>query len=190
MSMSTPVDLIGHSWGGFVALRLTMDHPEIVRSVSLFEPIISSLSQDHELFAAEMQNMDEVARQIEIGDRAMAARLFMRVWGDGRPWADLPEALRDACTHGIAHVVASQPALMLDSTNSMQPQALANISVPVTVIDGERSPDLAHAIQDTLASRIPGATRVTIAGAGHMGPISHAADVAAAIRENLARAAG
>ena len=38
-----PVNLVGHSYGGFVAAYLTADHPELVRTLVLVEPAIATL---------------------------------------------------------------------------------------------------------------------------------------------------
>ncbi|HEY0608611.1 MAG TPA: alpha/beta hydrolase, partial [Chitinophaga sp.] len=38
-----PVHLVGHSYGAFTALSTTIDHPELVRSLSLGEPPVMSL---------------------------------------------------------------------------------------------------------------------------------------------------
>jgi pimeloyl-ACP methyl ester carboxylesterase len=43
-------------------------------------------------------------------------------------------------------------------------------------------------VQDGIAARMPNARRVTLDGAGHMGPITHAAEVATEIRKTLALA--
>jgi lipase len=34
-----PVDVIGHSFGGTVALRLAVERPDLVRSLVLIEPV-------------------------------------------------------------------------------------------------------------------------------------------------------
>src|SRR6186713_2491392 len=40
-----PVHLVGHSYGAFTALLTTIDHPELVRSLTLGEPPVASLLQ-------------------------------------------------------------------------------------------------------------------------------------------------
>ncbi len=35
-----PVDIIGHSFGGTVALRMALERPDLVRSLTLVEPVI------------------------------------------------------------------------------------------------------------------------------------------------------
>jgi len=38
-----PVDLVGHSYGGFISAFLAADHPDLVKSLVLVEPAISTL---------------------------------------------------------------------------------------------------------------------------------------------------
>ena len=53
--LTEPMDLIGHSFGATVAMRLAMEHPEMVRSVTMIEPVyFAPAIADHpdEMFAA------------------------------------------------------------------------------------------------------------------------------------------
>ena len=34
-----PVHLVGHSYGGFLALKLALARPDLVRSIAVFEPV-------------------------------------------------------------------------------------------------------------------------------------------------------
>jgi lipase len=58
--------------------------------------------------------------------------------------------------------------------------------MPVLLMDGETSGDMAFAINESLAKRLPNVTCRTIAGAGHMAPLTHPAAVADEIRTFLA----
>ena len=186
--VTEPVDLIGHSFGGVLSLLIALHRPEMVRSLSLFEPVLMAIAREDapDQHQWNRNHMAEVDAHIEAGDPAMGARLFLRVWGDGRPWDALPEELRKAATRLIPFIGASQPALAEDNAGIIP--RLGEIDVPCVLMDGGQSPALMHVVQDGLAARLPRARRVTFADAGHMGPITHAAEVAAEIRKTLAEA--
>ncbi len=186
--VTEPVDLIGHSFGGVLSLLIALEAPEMVRSLSLFEPVLMAISREDapDLHQWNSAHMDEINAHIDAGNPAMGARLFLRVWGDGRPWDTLPEELQKVATRLIPFIGASQPALSDDNAGLIP--RLGQINVPCVLMDGGQSPALMKTVQDGLAARIPTARRVTLATAGHMGPITHARDVAAEIRKTLAEA--
>jgi lipase len=62
---------------------------------------------------------------------------------------------------------------------------LESLGVPVLLIEGGASPPVIGAIHAELARRLPMATRLSVAGAGHMVPITHPEPVAAAIAAHL-----
>ena len=45
-SVSGPQDLVGHSFGGCIALRIVTLRPDLVRSLVLFEPVFFGFLQD------------------------------------------------------------------------------------------------------------------------------------------------
>ena len=184
--LTEPVDLIGHSLGALVSLHLALERPEMVRSLSLFEPVLMSIADEDDKTEAAWNHalMDEVAAAVAQGDPETAARTFMRVWGDGRKWADLPQELREGSTQRIEFIGTGHPRIGWDlrQINSR----LGQINVPAVLMDGLASPRMIQIVQDGIAARIPGARRVTIEGAGHMGPITHAAEVAREIAVTLA----
>lgn len=185
--LTEPMDLIGHSYGGLLAVRIALERPDLVRSLSLFEPVLMSIAATDapELAAWSDDHMGQVNAHVVSGDPAMGARLFLRLWGDGRPWDTLPEDLREGSTRRIGFIVSSQPAIAQDNRDLVS--RLGQIKVPVLVMDGGKSPDVMKVVQDGLAARIGNARRVSFEDLGHMGPISHPVLVASEIRKNIAR---
>jgi len=169
------VDLMGHSFGATVALRLAVERPDLVRSLVLIEPVLFAVAfaDDPGARARYEADMSGYARALAAGDTVTAAREFTAIWGDGRDWDALPEAARAALARDIPMIDAAGPALMEDVAGVLAPGALERIACPVLLLGGSASPAITEAITEGLAARLPHAARAMIGGAGHMSPITH-----------------
>jgi non-heme chloroperoxidase len=82
-----PVHLVGHSYGGFVALLVARDHPGLVRSLVLEEPgllngLITNAQDKAEaqpILDAMGTSFKETVAQLEAGNREGAIRTFLEV---------------------------------------------------------------------------------------------------------------
>lgn len=182
--LTRPTDLIGHSFGATAALRLACEHPELVRSLVLIEPVFFAVAYaDHpESKAPHLRQMAEIEAAVEAGDREAATRMFLRVWGDGRPWTELPEALRTTMMTQIDLVTAAHEEIGLDSPGLLSSGLLERLEVPTLLIEGGQSPDHIARICEGLNRRLRNSQRAVVEGAGHMLPITHARQVADRIR--------
>jgi pimeloyl-ACP methyl ester carboxylesterase len=61
--------------------------------------------------------------------------------------------------------------------------AYGALTMPVCLLGGSRSPLPARMVLDVLANALPQATRTTLAGLGHMAPVTHPQRVAASLPE-------
>ena len=185
--LTEPMDLIGHSFGATVAMRLAMEHPEMVRSVTMIEPVyFAPAIADHpdEMFAALGVN-EEFNAAWDSGDRETAARCFNRAGGDGTKWADFSPRARSYMTDRIHFVVGSAPFLEEDSAGLLKNDMFARATMPALLIKGGKSNAAAGYINDAIARRLPDATSTTIEGAGHMAPLTHPEQVAVIIQAFL-----
>ncbi len=176
-------DVIGHSFGATVALRLAVERPDLVRSLILIEPVFFAVAhQDRpEVGAALDARMMDFTSAIVAGDFETAVREFTSIWGDGTPWAAIPQEQRHLLTRQIPLIEAGGDALSKDTAGLLVGDALARISAPVLLIEGSQSPAIIRTIHDGLAARIPDSKRSVIMGAGHMVPITHADQVSAEV---------
>ncbi|SNY48741.1 Pimeloyl-ACP methyl ester carboxylesterase [Pseudooceanicola antarcticus] len=175
-----PLDVLGHSFGATVALRLAVDRPDLVRSLALYEPVFFTpafrafpgLEAHHNAQLAPYQ------QAWEAGDREGAARAFMAVWGDGRPWEALPEAQRRSFAERVHLINAIRDTNYGDPVGMLSEKRLAGLSCPVLLMDGSESPIYVSRINAALQAEMPWARRSVIEGTGHMGPLSHPGAVA------------
>lgn len=179
-----PVDLLGHSFGGTVALRLALERPELVRSLTLIEPVLFAAARAAE--AAEWPAFLATHHVVADGTAsdAEATAAFHAVWGEGE-FARLPKAQRDYMARRIRLVRAQDTALVEDSAGMLAFGRLEGLGLPVLLLEGGESPPIVGAILNELERRLPMVRRSCIAGAGHMLPITHPEDVAAEVQAHL-----
>jgi pimeloyl-ACP methyl ester carboxylesterase len=176
-----PVDLVGHSMGAVVALAMALDRPDLVRSLTLIEPVLFAATRGTPAFDRHLEEMAPFDAACRRGDHVAAARAFLAVWGVGQPWEDLPPARQRDLADRVPIVLATDEGLAGDSCGILAPGRLEGFDRSVCLVGGDRSPSVAAAILDVLQERLPDATRVTVPGAGHMVTVTHPGAVAAAI---------
>ena len=181
-----PVDVVAHSFGAAVAVKLALDHPHRVRSLTLYEPVLFGLleadSDAHGAIAEIDAIRVAVGGALADGDTDTAARRFVDFWSGDGAWAGTPEARRAPVRTRIYKVRADFRALIADRTTRAD---LERLDVPALCLSGARSPEATRRIVDVLARALPRAERRCFAGAGHLGPLTHADDVNACIVEFL-----
>ena len=183
------IDLIGHSFGGTVALRIALERPELVRSLTLCEPVIFAAARDagRPAFAAfEAQHL-QMARMGTAGQWRDATAFFHGIWGNGVAFADLPARAQHYMEARIGQIVALNPVLLGDTAGLLRYMGLEALGLPVLLIEGAESPAVIAAIHGELARRLPQVQRLVVPGAGHMVPISHAARIAPVVQAHLDR---
>ena len=179
-----PLDLIGHSFGATVALRIAVAAPEAVRSLTLIEPVLFAAAGDQ---AGADREMGAELKALLAEDRGFdAARAFLSIWGD-QPFDSLPPAFQSQMADQVRLVAETNDTLMEDKARILREGGLEGIDAPVLLIAGAESPPVIAAIAEALAERLPDVGRATVPGAGHMLPITHAAQVAGLIGVNLER---
>lgn len=177
------IDLIGHSFGAAACLRMAVEHPGLIRTLVLFEPVFFA--------AAKVNGFDieapfaKFAKALEAGDKVTATRHFIAFWEDEGRWDTLPQPQRDALTSRIDLIAAGVPALHEDNAKLLAPGRFEGIAAPVLLAEGSTTPAIASAVNSALAERLPNVARRTIEGAGHMAPLTHPAQAVALIRDHL-----
>jgi pimeloyl-ACP methyl ester carboxylesterase len=170
-----PVHLVGQSYGGAVALRIAVERPARVASLSLYEPVafhvlrtcgsdgLSALEDIRALAAY-------IGRCITTGAIRAAARRFVDYWT--APGAF--DALKREAQDGVVRYI---PKACLDFQAAIEERtpltAYRRLRVPLLLMLGEHATRATDVLGRKLAMAMnPGAIRI-VQGAGHMGPITH-----------------
>ncbi|SCL57665.1 Pimeloyl-ACP methyl ester carboxylesterase [Micromonospora citrea] len=77
--MDRPSHLVGHSYGGVVAMLAAIRRPERVGSLALIEPAALAVAADHPVVSAAL----EANRRYVAGSRSMSAEDYLRAAYDG-----------------------------------------------------------------------------------------------------------
>ena len=145
-----------HSFGGLVALRLAIEHPELIRNAVLIEPVFFTAAlQDA---PALMQEYDHEAQPyrdtLAAGDYRTAARLFNRMWTseDSPRWPELLEKTRYAMVRGIHLITPVEGVMFEDSLGLLNPGVLDRASMPILLLRGSKTHPTISAINDGLTA--------------------------------------
>lgn len=187
--VTEPMDLVGHSFGATVALRFAVEHPNLVRTLTLIEPIMISVAvrdkpEVADRMAAMMVGFD---RAIAAQDWPLAAKEFTKQFGDGRPWDSLPAATQKAISDRVHLIAEGAGGVHHDTAGVLKPGRLNRVTAPVLLIQGSQAAPVMPVIIDGLSARLPNSTAFTIEGAGHMAPITHPQETAAHMKELFSR---
>ena len=183
--------LVGHSYGGGVALRIAAMIPERIASLSLYEP--SAFHLLHVLGPrgrAAFGDIRRVARAVAdglvTGDYAAGAQTFVDYWNGPGSWEAMKPELQADVTRYVPKACLDFHALFEED---MLRSAYGTFRFPVLIMSGEFAPAPTRVVAGGLAELIPGAVHARIAGAGHMGPCTHAEAVNARILAHIGKAA-
>ena len=187
-----PVHLIGHSYGGAVALQTALELGRYVASLSLVEPTAFYLlaqapaTEPHALEG--LNEIKEVVGDIEqalsAGFPLVAAQRFIDYWcGDGA-WLRLHAQRRSRITSQMPKVLHDFHALLREETALAK---VAALKIPTLVLCGTNSPCATRCVTRILATAVRSARHRTIANAGHMLPITHSETVNGFILEHMER---
>jgi len=181
-----PAHIVGHSYGGAVALNLTLRYPELVRTLVLAEPAVSGVLGDtpeNEAVSKESQAIRaEMEEAFARGDAGRIVRTYAAHVAPGE-FDKAPPEVRQM-------LVANVPAFQLDFTSRRSAftcDDARRVAVPVLVVSGDRSPMGLQHIAEAAAHCMKAARLVRIPRATHWMQSDHAQAFNDAVLAFLAR---
>jgi pimeloyl-ACP methyl ester carboxylesterase len=183
-----PVHLVGHSFGGLVALAVALRRRVSLASLTVLEaPAIEVLrDQGEDRHYGTFRTMTEAYfTAFREGDSNAIARMIDFYGGPGT-FASWPARVR-------AYAVETTPVNILDWATAygfpLTSASLGQIELPVLVIRGGASPQAVQQANALLAQAIEGASLATVEGAAHFLIATHAGEVRHLIANHVRRAA-
>lgn len=175
-----PVWLVGHSYGGNVALHAAMAQPEKIRGLVLFEPVFFRglfLAGDSKTLMEAGSFFEDYIARVERGEPLAVSRMIDFWFGTGS-FATMPSPVQQfldgAAPKNAADVRGSFGELV-------SREQLATLTFPVRIVTGGASPPVIEAIACALAALLPDALVEEMPGATHGMLDSHPGQVAAVI---------
>jgi pimeloyl-ACP methyl ester carboxylesterase len=167
-----PVHLVGHSFGGAVALKAAAILGSRVASLVMFEPMLAYLlaqNDRHDAYREARELADHVTACASTGNWDVAAARFADYWlGDGA-WAGMPEKRRGAFAASLRPSVHEFAAMLSETSTAPQYAALPSKTL---VMHTTEARDTIREIVSILEEACPHWSFRQFTGAGHMAPLT------------------
>jgi pimeloyl-ACP methyl ester carboxylesterase len=170
----SPVTLVGHSYGGAVALIAALADPDRVRSLAVYEPTLFGLVDAESPPPNDADGIRDTVSDagvaLDSGDRDAAAERFIDYWMGAGAWQRTPEKRKEPIAASVANVRRWGHVLFTEPTSL---DAFRSLDVPVLFMTGTRSTASAHGVARLLVAALPRVEVVQLEDLGHMGPVTH-----------------
>ncbi|HSW27391.1 MAG TPA: alpha/beta fold hydrolase [Burkholderiaceae bacterium] len=172
LQLDTPLALVGHSWGGAIALHAAQVLGERVAKLVLYEPMLPGLLTAHgRQAAAETQALHaHLQRCARSGDWLAAAERFTEYFNGDGAWAATPPERRQL----IAGLLPPNLPEWDAATAPQRAEAFAGVCASTLLMRGRTTRPALVEMASVLYRHFAHWRLVDVAGCGHMAPLTHA----------------
>jgi len=175
--------IVGHSCGGAVALKLAVEDPTHVLSLSLYEPVAFHLLAPK---SNDWIEAHEFAKSLELDDLHIAAEKFTDYWNEKDFFKKLPKRIQPLLANEMIKVHLDFIGLTSETYGAKE---ISKITSPVLMMTGRNSPKLSVNLANLICSYLSNVHEVSF-NTGHMGPISCADVIQSEIAKFIKRVHG
>jgi pimeloyl-ACP methyl ester carboxylesterase len=182
--VQTPVHLVGHSYGGSIALKTALRYPNRVRSIYAHEPVLLALLKSEGLLAEWNEISGVTAKATEHTRRGrgdLGAEGFIDYWSGPGAWQKLPADRRDPITRMMPKLVLDFAAISRDADPL---PVYGNLAMPIQLTAGDSGAQTGRRVAE-LIERVQAGSLQIVEGAGHMAPLTDADRINAIIARHL-----
>jgi pimeloyl-ACP methyl ester carboxylesterase len=174
--MGGKAHLVGHSYGGAIATHIAIWYPELVASLTVYEPVLFSILYEDDDESPEVDEVEDVAKSIvdqidSAHGRWRGARDFVNYWAGGDAWKSMSDRQHGRAAGLMPKVAAEFDALIKVGTSAT---SLGALRMPVRIYCGTKTRRSALRVAELFAEFACDIRLHLLEGLGHMAPITHA----------------
>lgn len=158
--------LVGHSCGGAIALKMAVEFPERILSLTLYEPVAFHLLEDD---TPTKQQFFDFAEQIALLDQESAARTFVDYWNGQSFFDSLPSKLQQMMMLDMGKVNLDFKGIASETYTF---EDIKNIQQPCLYLQGKRTTELSKLLCKKIIASLVNVSQYQL-NCGHMGPVSN-----------------
>ncbi len=170
--------LVGHSYGGLIALLTALKYPSRVMTIVVYEPTAWSVAVHADPAhpgALEIEALRQNAFRSVAADRLMdAAEHFVRYWAGDKAWEAMPSDRREITAQGMRKVRDEFAGeIQAHASGQASIDAYSGITLPMRYLTGSSTKAPVQRVAELLVPAIASAEHIDLEGLGHMGPVTH-----------------